>query len=839
MEQQKPAEIDLPGLLREAASALTRSDNSVVSRAEIIYHGQKLLVMLPAGSERRRYVEAIGIALHEQYEAIGEWKMLEDAFELLDEAISETSDDDDIAASRLGNIYSQCLWSRFMRGRNPKDLENAIQFAKDAVNRTINLQSDNQLEWIVDRQNTLSLCYFTQAHQLDDPPDGVLEEAISISRNSVEILRVLDPPVKLWLTTIGALGMFLQVRWTQSHDSRDIEESIELGYQVLRQCPDQLGARGEALSNLAFRLQRGYNHVLTFGPSQSQHLSKRKVLLTDSLDLISQSTALQSESRLSTLQNILTYVLYIKEFPVDVQVEVLAKCHPMLKQQVELIKEIAVSSNLDDRKDIVQTSYGISRYAAAAAIEAGIDPYYALELLEMGRGLSMSLHSRSSGHYDLSSIDETLRDQYITIKQRLHQALEQQTPYHERLRYLEALQKSRSNIQSLSGFEYFDKFMSRDDLLELGNEGPIIVINVTDIRSHAIIIHEKTIRTIFLPDANEDYLSDRSWEIQQLLAREVRDHRTSHDLHIALSTFMKDLWKLVALPVLDDLGYHTVPEDDSGWPRVWWMLTGVLCLYPIQAAGVGLHSKKNNIMNRVISTNIPTLQALANARSEYRLLAAPKKHLLTSMPVKVITMTDTQGRASLEYAEKEGEEISKLFPTVEILANPSRDEVTQALSQEAIMVHFSCHGEVDYDFPWKSKFLLRDWKKSPLSVQDLTNIHQSSEDTSRVAFLSACFTANAGIENLQDEMSHFVTALQMAGYMCVVGTLWDVQQRSAFEVVRDFYTELARRSCNFDAKDVARILHFAVLRFRESTREVGNDMKGSPMIWAPFVSFGL
>ncbi len=109
-----------------------------------------------------------------------------------------------------------------------------------------------------------------------------------------------------------------------------------------------------------------------------------------------------------------------------------------------------------------------------------------------------------------------------------------------------------------------------------------------------------------LPDANEDILSERSWEIQQILAKEDRLHDTSYDADVKLSVFLKDLWKWIALPVLDDLGYNSAPQEASGWPHVWWISTGVLCLYPIHAAGVGLHSKKNNVMNRVISSYTPT-----------------------------------------------------------------------------------------------------------------------------------------------------------------------------------------------------------------------------------------
>lgn len=129
-----------------------------------------------------------------------------------------------------------------------------------------------------------------------------------------------------------------------------ISESLDLGYDVLEKCPDEPDARGEALSNLAFPLQRGYNHFLSFKVShESRHLMKGQLLLDESLDLITRSMTIGSEKQLSKLENVLTYVLYIKEFPRDIQVAVLAKCFLMLRAQVELMEQIAILSNVDDR----------------------------------------------------------------------------------------------------------------------------------------------------------------------------------------------------------------------------------------------------------------------------------------------------------------------------------------------------------------------------------------------------------------------------------------------------------------------------------------------------------
>lgn len=775
MEQQDLPDEALQALLREAACAIVQNDNSVASRAEIIFYGQKLLALTPSCPIRQKNLEPIGRALYEQYETTGEFTMLEDALDIIGEAIEETDEDNDIDAARLGDLYSRCLQSRFMRSRNEVDLENAIEFAEGSVWRTKNIDVDGRMELLVKRQNNFSLCYFTKAYEVDDSPPEVFEEAIDLAKKSMELVAELANPQNLWLETASSLGMYLQERWTLSKREEDIEEGIELGYQVLEKCPDQPDAVGEALSNLAFRLQRGYHHLLTSPVlHEGRHLMKGKSLLDESLNLIIRSVATESERQLSRLENVITYVDYIKEFPAEIQPEILAKCYPMLRCQVELMERIALMSKLDDQQDLLQTCYGLSPYAAAAAIEASGDPFEALKVLEIGRGIGMSIQDNTNEYPELEGIDQNVRDAYVAARKNLTQAVGSESSFHERSHCLKKFLEARSDIQSNPGLEDFDKSLSKDAILDLCSEGPIIVINVTDIRCHAIIIQQREIRTILLVDANEDTLSARSWEIQQVLAKEDRLHETEYEAYVKLSAFLKDVWRWIVLPVLSDLGYDKAPQDPDNWPHVWWMLTGVLSLYPIHAAGVGLHSKKNNVMDRVISTYTPTLRALAQGRARYAKLgmrnAVSSK---TKMPIKVITMPETPERVSLEFAEREGNKIATLFPQAEIITNPTKNIVIQTLTQDSAVMHFSCHGEVDYDFPWKSKILLKDWKEDPFTVQDVYELHLSKQQSFQVAFLSACFTANAGVENLQDEMDHLVTVLQSAGFMSIIGTLWD------------------------------------------------------------------
>lgn len=69
-----------------------------------------------------------------------------------------------------------------MRGRNEVDLDNAIEFAEGSVERTKNIDVDGRTERLMERQNNLSLCYFTKAYEVDDSPPEVFQNAIDLAK---------------------------------------------------------------------------------------------------------------------------------------------------------------------------------------------------------------------------------------------------------------------------------------------------------------------------------------------------------------------------------------------------------------------------------------------------------------------------------------------------------------------------------------------------------------------------------------------------------------------------------------------------------------------------------
>ena len=148
-------------------------------------------------------------------------------------------------------------------------------------------------------------------------------------------------------------------------------------------------------------------------------------------------------------------------------------------------------------------------------------------------------------------------------------------------------------------------------------------------------------------------------------------------------------------------------------------------------------------------------------------------------------------------------------------------------------MHFSCHGDTNYEDPTQSTLFLTDWETRPLRVLELQRAHVTGGP---LAYLSACFGDHGGVENMQDESLHLVSACQIAGFIGVVGSMWGAGADESSKVVDMFYKAMGE---DFSPNAAAYALHAAVLGIQEASRSPGNNNRGAPYVWAPFIYFGV
>ena len=353
-----------------------------------------------------------------------------------------------------------------------------------------------------------------------------------------------------------------------------------------------------------------------------------------------------------------------------------------------------------------------------------------------------------------------------------------------------------AEIRALAGFARFMLPPVLSDLLAQAHNGPVIVLNVSNYRSDALLLTSGGIQNVPLPGLTPDAVRERVRSLQ----------RTSIDAE--LPAVLDWLWDTVAGPVLDALN---LSHSTAGGPlpRLWWVPCGLLTLLPIHAAG--------QAMDRVVSSYAPTVRALAHARASAA-STAPARSLIVAMP------SSPGGYSDLRWTSAEAASLRLLLPRPTVLTEPTAAQVLLHVSECAI-AHFACHGMTDPDDPSRSGLILAD---EPLTVAALSSVRLPA---GQLAYLSACRTAVTRVEGLADEAIHITSAFQLAGFPHVIGTLWSIGDGPGYVLAAEFHTALRATADSFDPTHAAQVLH-------DITRQIRAEHPNAPALWASHVHVG-
>ncbi len=158
---------------------------------------------------------------------------------------------------------------------------------------------------------------------------------------------------------------------------------------------------------------------------------------------------------------------------------------------------------------------------------------------------------------------------------------------------------------------------------------------------------------------------------------------------------------------------------------------------------------------------------------------------------------------------------------------PTKETVLEHLPS-CRLVHFACHGVSDPSDPSRSRLLLHDHTKDPLTVASLSPVNLRH---AQLAYLSACRTASIDQAELIDEAIHLTSAFQLAGFPHVIGTLWEIDDEIAVRVTREFYSGLRTDQNVLDTRRTAQSLHSAV-------RTIRDRLPRTPYLWAGYLHVG-
>jgi CHAT domain-containing protein len=231
-------------------------------------------------------------------------------------------------------------------------------------------------------------------------------------------------------------------------------------------------------------------------------------------------------------------------------------------------------------------------------------------------------------------------------------------------------------------------------------------------------------------------------------------------------------------------------------------IAGDLYLQLIQPALPNIRGKELLIIPHDVLHYLP-FQALLSPQGKYLIEDYPINYLSSA---SLMQFTKEKKRASrekalvmgnpslgdpaynLRFAEREAREIAQIYPKSAMYL---RDEASKSkaisLSPNYDMLHFAVHAEFSEGDPLSSALLLAGEERDDgrLKVGEIFSLNLKSD----LVVLSACETGLGKISS-GDEIIGLTRAFIYAGTPSVVTTLWKVNDRASYELMREFYSNL-------------------------------------------------
>lgn len=800
LSQVLRAKFEYSGELEDLTNAIRRSE--------------QVLAALPS-DHRQRIVAAgqLGELFSMRFDRFGALNDLLKAIHASEESLAATPTLHLSRANRLQN-HSSLLFARFRRVGDIDDLRKSWMMMLDSCSLTPTEHLDRPI-----KLNNLSLRYSTIFFH--SGATVFLQQAIEFLDEAVGITPVGHPLRPTMLMNLGDLfaAKFLCSDHTPDRDlaNRAIEEAVA-------SIPLDNPSRGILLLGMA-----------------------RVYRLTD----VAKSLAVYLEAwnccTLPPRRRIDAASIAAKLLIVERRWEEASK---LLGAAVNKIPE--VSSRLLSREDL---QYLLAKYSALAgdamaiALQAGMPAWSTLSLLELGRGIIMgyAIDCRSDLS-DLGAQNPALYTKLSNLRIEIDSPFNPTVPYQStdedqrrhRVQAIDEMNETLTAVREVPGFEGFQIPASSESLLTMAaEEGPVVIVNATEVRSDAIIVTRTGIKSLNLARLKRSDVVDR----MERLARLVRGKRSTYaQRNLELFEILSWLWEVAVEPVFEDLGFAPV-ADGGEYPRVWWIGVGPLATAPFHAAGDhSTLSSSRNTLCRAISSYIPTLKALSYARQKkLELRSNPNSRLLmVTMPVTADTPAVAESNLApgtpirkwspLTNAAVEADGIIAVFHennrTVTRLDTPIATEVLEMLP-DYHAIHFVCHGVSEARNPSNSHLRLCG-DPDRITVQDISNRNIKN---AQIAYLSACCSAHNSSAELPNESIHIASGFQLAGFSHVLGMMWPSGDLACCQVAVEFY----RLLFNGDGDDGHRAVSVA---YHHSVRKWRNENLRQPIKWATFIHTG-
>ncbi|MFE3195871.1 CHAT domain-containing protein [Nocardia sp. NPDC059240] len=771
------------GLAGLALALRTLSDRTgdKATLEEAISTCRRLIDLTPvSGPNYPRWASHLALMLRARYEQTGAVTDLDEALRAARTAV-ECAPHDANLASNLGLI----LRTRGELTGALADLDEAIR-AHRHVLALVSAGRPDSPDWL----SNLALALRARVQRTGDRDD--LDEAISLARRALAQTPQDHPACA---GRVSNLALMLQSSYQICEDRRQLSEAAQLMRRAVAAVPDGHPHRARQILNLG--------GVLAAVAAASGNMAARTEAIAAFEQVLASPGTTWSMQAIAAMQ-LGTMAAAVGDWPTATT---------GFARAIDLLGMTAGQiSDRDGQWHLLRFSKLASDAVACALNAEAFD--YAVELFERGRGI---LYNRALDlHEDLSELAAAAPEAAARFAD-LRDRLAEDAP--QRVAAASEWTELVEHIRAMPGFENFLQAPRLTEMMQAAVDGPIVLLNVSDYRSDAIVLEPNMIHFVDLPLLDPDTVNERYSQFTTALSKSTtRAERFLQQRE--LTAVLEWLWDAIVDPVLDRIRLdERCPQPEL--PRVWWCPSGVLSFLPLHAAGrySAPHAEQPaaNALDRVISSYTPTVRALTRSRR-----AGGNPSRIRALGVIVSEVPGL--RSVLRGAAAEGHAMLENLPGSAILrdAAATRQAVLAAM-QDVTVVHFACHGLVDATDPPSSRLLLAD---GSLTVRDIS---RTSLSRGACAYLSACGTARRS-EQLPDEPVNLAAAFLLAGYRNVVATLWDVDDEVAAITARDFYAQLGQFD-EITGAGVATALH-------EATRHLRDLYPSVPQLWAATIHVG-
>ena len=543
--------------------------------------------------------------------------------------MAATPNDHPKRAARLSNLGA-ALRTRFERAESVADLDRAISVCEEALAAT-----PRDHPYRARRLSNLGAALQTRFERAGSMAD--LDRAITVGEEALAATPSDHPKRALYLSN---LGVALHARCERVESVADLDRAISVCEEALAAIPSDHPDQAIYLSNLGYVLRTRYERV------GGQHDCKRAVaVFRAAARLVVARPDLRAESarqwgRLAAVEG--DWELAMEGLGVAVELGTFV---------------VPRSLGRADQEYRLGAMSGLGEEAAAVAVQAG-QVETAVELFEHGRGVLFAqvLDSRS----DLSHLQDThpeVAAEFVRLRDELDRLAQPDATLSARtevdpvgVAWREADRRREAasefdqlvvQIRRLPGFERFLLPLPVADLLPAAAGGPLVLINLAELRSDALILTSIGVDALPLPELTPAAVADQVNAFLAALAEAQApdpgfDAARRDAAEQQLADVLEWLWDEITGPVLDHLGLTAKPADGTQWPRVWWCPAGPLATLPLHAAGhhhTRFDEHPETVIDRVLSSSTPTIRALLHSRQPQA--ASDRGRLL------VVAMPDT------------------------------------------------------------------------------------------------------------------------------------------------------------------------------------------------------